>query len=294
MRHLMKVIKGSLVGLGSILPGISGSMVAAILKIYQDLIDALNQVTQKPIQAIKQIWQYIVGVFLGLIVGFIFIKLFFDISPIPITMLFVGFILGAIPLLVKEVKGEKILWHHLLTFVLAIAVMISLLFVTGTQADPSSWRYYLVVIAIGIIYAIALIIPGLSGSTMLLAFGFFHLLIDIVSNIGTAVITFDGPLFVEQLPILLLLILGTIVGLIGMGKVMHVVIHRFKTHFYIAVLGIVIVSPINILVTLNQDLNTGITNQAWYIYVIASLLFIGGFSFTFWLSTRKQNKEVSV
>ena len=47
MNHIVKIIKGSLVGLGSILPGISGSMVATILKIYTELIDALNMFTKK-------------------------------------------------------------------------------------------------------------------------------------------------------------------------------------------------------------------------------------------------------
>ena len=45
MNHLIKIIKGSLVGMGSILPGVSGSMIAAVLNIYQDLIEALNAFT---------------------------------------------------------------------------------------------------------------------------------------------------------------------------------------------------------------------------------------------------------
>ncbi len=58
--------------MGSILPGISGSMVAAILKIYQYLIDALNDFLRKPIKSILSVWQYIVGVIIGFIIGFVF------------------------------------------------------------------------------------------------------------------------------------------------------------------------------------------------------------------------------
>lgn len=288
MRHIMKVIKGSLVGIGSILPGISGSMVAAILKIYQDLIDALNEVTRHPIKAIQSVWQYIVGVILGLLIGFVFIKLFFDYAPIPMTFLFIGFIFGAIPILLKELKGIKIVWHHILVFVLSIAAMVGVIFITESQFEPNSWMYYVVVILIGVIYAIALIIPGLSGSTMLLAFGFFHLLLDIISNVGIAIATLDFTLLVSQLPVLLLLILGTLIGLIGMGKVMHFLFHKYKMHFYISVLGIVLISPLNIIITLNRDLESGFFGKAWYIYVIAGVLFILGLVFTYWISTRKQ------
>lgn len=294
MRHLIKIIKGSFVGMGSILPGISGSMVATILKIYHYLIDALNDVTRHPITAIRSVWQYLVGVGVGLLFGFFVIKLVFDIAPIPITFLFIGFIFGAIPILFKEVRGVRFVWHHILTFVLAVASMVGIIFITSSQADPTSWVYYIVVILIGMIYAVALIIPGLSGSTMLLAFGFFHILVNIVSDIGVAITTLDMALFLAQLPILLLLILGTFIGLIGMGKVMHYVFHKFKAHFYMAVLGIVIVSPLNIIVTLNRDLDTGFTGQPWHVYALAGLLFILGLVFTYWMSTRNKEKTEEV
>lgn len=288
MRHILKIIKGSLVGLGSILPGISGSMIAAILKIYQELIDALNDITRHPLKAIRRVWQYIVGVMAGLLIGFVFIKLFFDYAPIPMTFLFVGFIFGAIPVLIKELRGIKLKWHHIVVFSLSIAAMVSVIFITESQVEPTSWLYHVVVVLIGIIYAIALIIPGLSGTTMLLAFGFFHLLLDIVSNVGIAIATLDFTLLASQLPVLLLLILGTLIGLIGMGKVMHFLFHKYKTHFYISVLGIVLISPLNIVMTLDRDLPTGFMGQVWYIYVIAGVLFIGGLAFTYWISTRKQ------
>lgn len=294
MKQVIKIIKGSLVGMGSILPGISGSMVAAILKIYQDLIDALNDVTRHPIKAIISVWQYIVGVIAGLLIGFVFIKLFFDYAPIPITFLFIGFIIGAIPILLKEIKDVQFAWHHVVVFVLAILSMVGVIFLTEAQVNPTSWVYHLVVILIGIIYAIALIIPGLSGSTMLLAFGFFHLLLDIVSNVGIAIATLDFALFVNQLPILLLLVLGTLIGLIGMGKVMHFLFHKYKTHFYVAVLGIVIASPMNILLTLNKDNEVRLLGQAWYIYAISFVLFTLGLIFTYWMSTHRfEHKEES-
>ena len=87
------------------------------------------------------------------------------------------------------------------------------------------------------IYAVALIIPGLSGSTMLMAFGYFQLLIGLVDDIAKAFITFNFTEIAASLPMLILLILGALTGLILVGKLMHYLLHHFKIHFYFFCIG---------------------------------------------------------
>jgi len=149
MKQLIKIIKGSFVGMGSILPGISGSMIAAILKIYQDLITALNDFTKAPIKSILSIWPYLIGVFLGLGFGLLFINLFYDQFPIPLTLLFIGFILGAIPGILKEIKSDHYHVQHFLVFALAALFMIGFLFIQEGHATPGTWTYYLVIFLTG-------------------------------------------------------------------------------------------------------------------------------------------------
>ena len=287
MKSIIKIIKGSFVGMGSILPGISGSMIAAILKIYQTLIDALNDFLKQPIKSILSVWQYILGVILGFIIGFVFISLFYDIAPIPITFLFIGFILGAIPSLIKEVKLKQYKWHHFTVMVLAILVMIGFIFIKESNQNPDSLFYYISVFFVGVIYAVALIVPGLSGSTMLMAFGYFQLLIHLVDDITIAFITLDFTAILSSLPMLLLLILGALVGLILVGKLMHFLLHHYKTHFYFAVLGIVFISPFNILFTLQDNTSENVFSTHWSIYVIGALLCLVGIYITYKLSHKE-------
>ena len=291
MKQLVKIIKGSLVGMGSILPGISGSMVAAILKIYQYLIDALNDFLKRPIQSVLSVWEYIVGVILGFIIGFVFIDLFYDIAPIPITFLFIGFILGAIPSIVKEVKLKSYKWHHYLTFIIAIIAMVGFIFIKESENNPESLFYYISVFFVGVIYAVALIIPGLSGSTMLMAFGYFQLLINLVDDIVKAFVTLNFTEIAFQLPMLLLLILGALMGLILVGKLMHYLLHHFKTHFYLAVLGIVVISPFNILFTLQENTSSNVFQASWLIYLLGAILFVLGIFITFSLSNKKEEPK---
>jgi putative membrane protein len=291
MKHIIKIIKGSFVGMGSILPGISGSMIAAILKIYQDLIQALNNFTKEPIKSIKAVWQYIVGVFIGFGLGFVLIKLFYENFPIPVTLLFIGFIIGAIPTLLKEIKGIHIRWHHILIFVLAILIMIALLFVNETTTSVGNWTEYIIVFFIGLITAIALITPGLSGATILIALGYFHVLVNLGDGIIQAIITLDFSAIINTLPMLFSLVLGVIVGLILMGKVMYFILQKYKFHFYVAILGIVFISPFNVLFTLQTSTTQNVFNVSWYVYLIGVVLLCLGAFATYKLSVTEIKTE---
>ncbi|OHE30475.1 MAG: hypothetical protein A2084_01330 [Tenericutes bacterium GWC2_39_45] len=294
MKNIIKIIKGSLVGMGSILPGISGSMVATILKIYQDLITALNNFTKNPIKAVLSVWQYIVGVILGYIIGFFFISTFLNLAPLPFTLLFIGFILGAVPSLKKETETDHYHWHHFLVLGIAMVSMVGFMFIQESSAASGSGFYYFVVFMIGVITAISLIIPGLSGATMLMAFGYFQTLITLGDDIVAAIISLDFSQVAAQLPMLLLLVLGVLVGMIVMGKVMFQLLKHYKIHFYFAVLGIVLVSPFNILFTLQAETTADVFQAAWYVWVIGIILFILGAFISYSLSKKEIKPEAKL
>ncbi|MBU1141022.1 MAG: DUF368 domain-containing protein [Firmicutes bacterium] len=291
MNHLVKIIKGSLVGMGSILPGVSGSMIAAVLNIYQNLITALNNFTKHPIASIIQVWQYIVGVFIGLGLGFLFIRSFLDIAPIPLTFLFIGFILGAIPGLKKEIKTEKYHWHHFFVMIAAMLVMFGFLFIQEQTSAVGSWTDYIIVFIIGMITAISIIIPGLSGATMLMALGYFQTLINLGDDIIRAFLSLNFSAISSQLPLLGLLALGIIIGLLFMGKVMYQLLLHYKVHFYFAVLGIVFISPFNILFTLQANTTHNVFQSSWYMWAIGVILFFVGIFITYMLSKKDLNEE---
>ncbi|MBU1142652.1 MAG: DUF368 domain-containing protein [Firmicutes bacterium] len=291
MKQLIKIIKGSFVGMGSILPGISGSMIAAILKIYQELITALNDFTKHPFQALKSVWEYIVGVIIGIGFGFLFIKIFLDALPIPFTLLFIGFILGAIPGIIKELQSKKYHYSQFIVMILMMLMMIGFLFIQEGSSTTGTWVYYLVIFLIGVIFAAALITPGLSGATMLLALGFFQILIDLGDDIIRAFLTLNFTEIAPYIPMLLLLLLGAVVGLIGMGKIMYQLLTHFKSHFYFGVLGIVIVSPFNILFTLQQDTENNVFQTTWYIWLLGALFFVLGVYLTHIITVKGQKVE---
>lgn len=275
MKTIVKMIKGGFIGMGNILPGISGSMIAVILNIYKELIDAVNQLFTHPIKSILSIWEYMTGAVIGIVIGLIGVSYLLDIAPLPVTLLFVGFIIGAIPTLYKDVKKIELKWHHIIVFVMTAILMLSVLFIKqGDGTETSGFWYSISVIVVGIIYAIAMIIPGLSGATMLMAFGFYQILLDMVSSFKDALTSQNYDAFLQELPLLLLLMLGAIIGLVVMGKLMAIFMKKYPQHFIYAVLGIVVVSPINILVLLQQETTQNVYDKPWYIYLL-SLIMLG-------------------
>jgi putative membrane protein len=291
MQTLIKMIKGAFVGMGSILPGISGSMVATILGIYPLLIKALNQLTKHPLQAIASVWQYIAGIFIGFGVGFVVIEYLYERIPLPLTFLFMGLVIGAIPGIIKSLKAIQTTWKHLLTMAVLMVVMISFLFMSETTQSPGDLMYYIVIFIIGFLYATALIVPGLSGSTLLMALGFFQILLALGNDTIDAVFTLNFTTLISQLPLILMLVAGIITGLLVMGKLMYRILEKHQSYFFYGVLGIILVSPLNILFTLQDNTTTDVFQSTWIIWTFAILSLIAGFAITHHMTHRGSQKE---
>lgn len=280
MHNVIKIAKGSLIGIGLILPGISGAMIAASLYIYEELIVALNKVTQKPVSAVLSIWQYLVGVILGLLVGMFLIQAFLEILLVPITFLFIGFILGGVPKMIKEAKIKEGRFKHYLIFFIMMAIMLSTLLLPERTGQIQGVALYFILIVIGLLTSISMIIPGLSGATILLALGYYHILIDVGTGLVEAILTFDFSLILETLPLAIFIIIGIIIGLVGIGKLVYYILKQKTRYFYFGVLGIVLVSPINVLINLDQSVESGLR----YIGIIEWLIAITMLAFGVYLT----------
>lgn len=270
MNTIKKIINGMLIGISSIVPGISGSMVATILNVYEDLIEALNKFIKTPLKAIFSVWEYILGVIIGLFLGFFLISYVFEVSPLILTLLFIGFILGSVPNLLKEIKITKTTYKHVITFIITVLVMIAMLLIQEKEGVKVSFIY---VFIIGLITSSALIVPGLSGATLLLALGFYQTLLTMINNLINAFVTFNKETIIQELPLFLILVLGVIVGLVIMGKIMFYIIKNKKKHFQVAILAIALVSPITIFFTLNKQYDF---NVKWHLIVLGIIMLITG------------------
>jgi putative membrane protein len=280
MNNIIKMLKGMLIGVGAILPGVSGGMIAAAFNIYDKLIEALDMLTSRPIKAMLSIWQYLVGIGIGILVGFLLISTIFMWIPIPATLLFIGLILGGVKEIYRQ-GFDRLEVRGFMISGIAFLVMIASSFMEFTAPTASNTSWYLWII-VGILLTISLIVPGLSGTMLLMMIGFYIPMLDLGHDLIDAVLAFDFNTIWSLLPQALFVLLGLVIAFVGLGKLLNLVLKKFPKIFFQIVLGIIIASPINIIVSLNQELkldHIDIFNieQQWWMWLIGLALFPLGF-----------------
>ena len=269
---LARIIKGIVITLGFILPGISGGVLAAILGIYERMIGFLAH----PFKNFKENVLYFIPVAIGMLLGIgLFsypIEYLLENYQVFVLWSFAGAIIGTIPSLLKESTRESdrdkidLAWFWT-TFIISGLGLYSLNFVVGILT-PSFFNFILA----GSLLALGVLVPGLSPSNLLLILGLYAPML-------TGFKTFD--LFGTFLPIGI----GAGATLIIFSKLMDYALNNYHSRVYHFIIGIVLSSTILILIP-----NAGNTESIQYIglslvnYVLISFFFALGIWMGIWMS----------
>lgn len=171
MNYLIEALKGSVMGIANIVPGVSGGTMAIIVGIYDKIINAISEVVKHPIKVIKDIWIYIVGIAVGLLIGIVAVSFLLEKAELPTTFLFIGLIVGSIPFMSKRIDEAKIKAKDIVLFIFMILVVVALPFLSllGFSTDSTN---FILLFLVGMIAAGTMIIPGISGSMVLMTLRF--------------------------------------------------------------------------------------------------------------------------
>lgn len=251
MKNLIEIIKGFFIGVAGILPGVSGGTFSIILGIYGKLIDATANLLKNPIKSIKSIWQYIVGIGFGMIFSILVLSYVLNIYPLQVTTLFIGLILGSIPIMLKEVDIKKIKKKYILAFLISIFFMILIALYDNVQNEQTSsvMNSFSLIIS-GIIYAITTVVPGISGTVILIGLGYYIPLITMISEFLKNLLTLNIFLAFSQFIVLIPFIFSVIIGFIVVAKIVKLIMKEYKTMFNWIVFGIVVSSPFPVILDL--------------------------------------------
>lgn len=286
MKYVLDIFKGMAIGIANVIPGFSGGTMAVILKVYERLIGALSEIASKPFKVIKEVWALVVGVALGVVVASFTIIYALEKFPIQTIMFFVGLIIGSIPTIVKNIKEEgikeekklRIKWVDVLSFVICVAVMIFLpLADTGIDVQKVNLATLAVIFVMGIISAGAMIIPGVSGSLILMLFGYYILIIGNITTVLENLMSFNFVGMKDGILILIVFAIGAVIGLIGISKLIKFLLKKWPKTVYIAILGLLIASPFSIIYVTIQDYQEVIDWSSPWVYIVGVItLAIGG------------------
>ncbi len=185
-------ILGFLIGLAIIVPGISGSTVAIIFKLYDQFLYAVGNLFKKFKQCFFFLLPIGIGMVLGVVLGFFSVKKLVELLPFAIVCLFAGLMCGAFPAVKDEVKGSKHTPWRMTLFGLGLLVPVLVgclsawLSVSGESGSSDvfasvQWWQVLLALVIGYLFGVTQIVPGLSGSALLMAVGWFQSIMSSVS-----------------------------------------------------------------------------------------------------------------
>ena len=233
MQYLQWIIKGLAMGAADVVPGVSGGTLAFILGVYERLLAAISNCNLTALKLLSRLqlaafWRHIDGTFLLCLFGGVLVSIFslagvltymLEYRPIPLWALFCALILTALPPLLRSVRWS--LWRLLLCAVgIAFALIIGML--TPRQLEPQSWMFFVA----GAIAICAMILPGISGSFILLMSGMYAPVLAAVTGL--------------QLNVLALFLLGCIVGLLSFSRLLNWLLRHYHDASLALLIGVVL------------------------------------------------------
>jgi putative membrane protein len=270
-------IKGIPIGAANVIPGFSGGTMAVILNVYERLIGALSDILRRPLRALKDVWVLFLGVIVGVIIAVKLIVFLLGNFPIPTTMFFVGLIIGAIPSIRAKAAEGKGKPADLIAFFACAIIVIVVSFLKGKTPSAVDYDFQtaIIIFFLSVIAAAAMVIPGVSGSMILLAFGYYDFIWEgLIGNFIAAFTTIDFPGMVNAGVMLLPFALGVVAGIIIIAKIIKAMLARYPRTVYHAIFGLLIASPFAIIYGMYREYGEAIKGSGFWEWAVGVLAII--------------------
>ena len=241
-KNLSLFIKGIVLGVAFIIPGVSGGTLAVLLGIYEELLEKASNF-YKSFKNFKSAFKFLFPILLGVLVSIAvcvkIIKLGLDKAPIITLLIFVGLIIGGIPKLFKNApkKASTREISYMMIGIIVVLVMAILDKSRGSVSfDNMQILGYLLLFIVGIIASATMVIPGISGSFTLMLIGYYEPIVSVVNNI----VAFKD--IKSNLLIILPFLIGVVIGIILISKIINYLLKKYPVSVYYIILGFVLSS----------------------------------------------------
>lgn len=249
----MLFIKGLIIGIGKILPGVSGSLMAISMKIYTPLLENINNFLKNPKKSIKFLFPILMGITISVIFFSNILKILINKYYFSILLLFIGLIIGSINFSFTDFKNKKI--PKIIIFIFTFLFTI---FINKLSLNIELKNNFLTYILLGIIEAISTIIPGISGTAIFIVLKKYSLILEILGN----------PF--KNILILIPFIIGIIIGIISISKLILFILKKHPIIFMI------IIKSLTLSTLFLMYLNTLSINRTFIDIIVGEILLIVG------------------
>ncbi len=250
MKFLKRFLAGMGIGVGAAIPGVSGAAIAVIFGVYEDIISAVNTFRKKFGYAIMVLIPILLGIVAAVIPCIYLFSLAFEHMMFVLICVFAGFLLGSFPSIfdkVKSVKPDRLQIVLIITGALFVIMLGVLSVAFGDQLNVANWFrdievnwwLYLVLIPVGMAAAVALTVPGLSGSLILLVLGFYRPLVDYVKSWASSCVHGDWQYIGPLLGVIGCFGLGCLIGVVLVSKIMTLLLKKYHDSTFFTIIGFI-------------------------------------------------------
>ena len=254
--RLILFIKGAILGVAFIIPGVSGGTLAVLLGIYEDIIEAVCNFYKGKDNFIKYL-KFLIPILLGagfsLLLDARLIEFGLDKAPIITTLVFLGLIIGGIPKLFKSVDTPNLKHFSLMLIGIIIVVLMMIFDKSTANVNFSNMNLlgYIILIFVGMLASATMVIPGISGSFTLMLIGYYEPILETVNNLSSLTNVKDNLL------IMLPFLIGVVIGIVVIAKIINYMLKKYRNATYYIIIGFVLASVISVFVqVLSYEMNT--------------------------------------
>ena len=274
LKHGLNILKGAAIGVANVIPGFSGGTMAVLLKIYDLFVYAFANIFNDFKNVVKKCWSLFLGILLGVLFAMVVIVKLLEVIPFITIMFFVGLILGSIPQIFKKANSGKLSIADIISFVIAIAIIVGLPFINTNNSTDINFNFglYILMILLGIICASAMVIPGVSGSLVLMAFGYYVFLFELIEEYLKNIFNFSINNYWNMFITIGCFAFGCILGIVFISKLISKLTEKYPKTVYCAILGLLLASPFAIIyATMTSEDYTVVFNTPTIIFSITRL-----------------------
>ena len=246
--YIMVAVKGACMGAADVIPGVSGGTIAFITGIYDDLLSSINSIDSTAVKLFftgkfKEFWKYINGGFLlSLLCGILFsvmtlagiMQYLLEHHPIQTWAFFFGLIVASSIFILRGIEGWNL--KAVLFLVLGVILGVTVCTLSPTTTPDALWFIFIS----GAIAICAMILPGISGSFILLILGKYQYIMSAITGLTS------GEAIGESIVVLGVFAVGAACGILAFSRFLHWLLGRFHKETLITLAGFIIGSLVKV------------------------------------------------
>lgn len=247
---IKSILKGIVIGIANIIPGVSGGTMMVSMGIYDKLIHCITHLFSEFKKSVAFLFPIAIGMVAAIVGSSFGLEYLFAKFPIPTNLLFIGLIVGGLPAIWKNVKGSKIKVGHIIAFLLFFVVVAGLAIMGESEGKAADLTFNAInvikLLGVGVVASATMVIPGVSGSMMLMLMGYYNPVLETITDFIRALVSFDMKGILQGCTVLIPFGIGIVVGIFAIAKLVEIIFEKFPLYAYWAIIGLIVASPVAI------------------------------------------------